>query len=552
MNFLRNRTLTSSLCALLLCGLTLTACHKDLPDDEPPLIPPENSATESLTETSESESESESESTPSDEELLAHFEYTLSRGEYTLTGVKDKTQTTYTIPTCVSAIAASAFADCVNLTELTIPDTVTSIAKNAFDGCVGLIQNESGLSYVDRWVIGCDVKTEAPVFRADTVGIADSAFENCKALKTLILPKSIQHIGFYVFDGANAIEHAEIPASAIFGLPKTALKSVVITSGSSVESFAFYNCQTLTSVAIGAEVTNIGEKAFGNCGELTSVTFASSGALRIIGLNAFEKCTKLQRLSLPNSVTKISANAFSGCSALTEINVPASVTSIGYSAFDKCAAVEWDEKNDVGYVGNWAVIRSRPENVVLRDGTVGIIDNLFYEYSRLKSITLPDSLAYIGDLSFYNCYGLSKAVGGVGLKNIGEQAFYGCYSLFSITVPKTIQRLNVSSFYESGVIQKDRGLGYIDHFVVSLYSTSEWVVTRPGIVGIAEGAFASTQNLKILYFNGSAEEWNSLVIHANNAGLNSVTVYFYSEEKPADSSRAWHYVDGLPTPWDAE
>ena len=62
---------------------------------------------------------------------------------------------------------------------------------------------------------------------------------------------------------------------------------------------------------ISYPVTSIGSMAFNNCSDLTSVT-------------------------IPNTVTSIDVSAFSYCSGLTSISIPSSVTSIRYWAFDNC------------------------------------------------------------------------------------------------------------------------------------------------------------------------------------------------------------------------
>ncbi|MBO5927558.1 MAG: leucine-rich repeat domain-containing protein, partial [Clostridia bacterium] len=91
----------------------------------------------------------------------------------------------------------------------------------------------------------------------------------------------------------------------------SSLKTVVITGGTSIGSFAFSDCSSLTSVTIGDSVTSIGSSAFRNCTSLTSIV-------------------------IPNSVTSIGSYAFSYCYSLTSIVIPDSVTSIGDYAFSYC------------------------------------------------------------------------------------------------------------------------------------------------------------------------------------------------------------------------
>ena len=97
---------------------------------------------------------------------------------------------------------------------------------------------------------------------------------------------------------------------------------------------AFQDCSGLTSVIIPNSVISIGPWAFDGCGGLTSVIIGNS--VTEIGLAAFSNCSGLTSVTIPNSVTSIGDNAFSGCSGLTSVIIPDNVTSIGSEAFYEC------------------------------------------------------------------------------------------------------------------------------------------------------------------------------------------------------------------------
>ena len=59
-----------------------------------------------------------------------------------------------------------------------------------------------------------------------------------------------------------------------------------------------------------------------------------------IGSSAFEDCSSLTSITIPDSVTSIGSSAFRGCSSLTSVTIPNSVTSIGSSAFSGCSSLE--------------------------------------------------------------------------------------------------------------------------------------------------------------------------------------------------------------------
>ena len=81
----------------------------------------------------------------------------------------------------------------------------------------------------------------------------------------------------------------------------------------------------------GKSVTSIGRRAFEGCTNLKSITIPNS--VTEMGRRAFSGCSSLTGIAIPDSVTEIGKYAFDGCKSLTSITIPDGVTSIGYGAF---------------------------------------------------------------------------------------------------------------------------------------------------------------------------------------------------------------------------
>ena len=117
-------------------------------------------------------------------------------------------------------------------------------------------------------------------------------------------------------------------------IPRKVLYDKKTYTVTSIGEYAFQSCSGLTSVTIPNSVTSIGSGAFQSCSGLTSVTIPNS--VTSIGSIAFCECYRLTSVTIPNSVTSIRKYAFEDCSGLTSVTIPNSVTSIGYGAFCEC------------------------------------------------------------------------------------------------------------------------------------------------------------------------------------------------------------------------
>jgi len=82
-------------------------------------------------------------------------------------------------------------------------------------------------------------------------------------------------------------------------------------------------------------ITSIGNSAFDGCTRLTSVNIPNS--VTSIGSSAFYNCTGLTSVNIPNSVTSIGNYAFRYCTGLTSVTIPNSVTSVGGGPFSDCS-----------------------------------------------------------------------------------------------------------------------------------------------------------------------------------------------------------------------
>ena len=127
-------------------------------------------------------------------------------------------------------------------------------------------------------------------------------------------------------------------------------------------------------------MTSIGNYAFQNCSSLTFLNIPNS--VTSIGNYAFIGCTRLTSVTIPNSVTSIRGGAFSGCSSLTSVTIPNSVTSIGEEAFKSCSSLT---------------------SVIIGNSVTSISRRTFSGCSSLTSVTIGNSVANLNERAFQGC-----------------------------------------------------------------------------------------------------------------------------------------------------
>lgn len=292
----------------------------------------------------------------------------------------------------VTSIGSSAFSKCKKMTEIQIPEGVTTIS-DAFFQCTSLVSVNipSSVTYIGAAFNQCSALAEVHI--TDLKAWCGIEFMNNSTANPLVIA---QHL--YL----NGME----------------VKDLVIPEGTTkIGKFAFYKCNSLTSVTIPSGVTDFGERVFDSCEGLTSVTSASN-----LPSQTFRLCKNLKNVALLDGVTNIGERAFRQ-SGLTKISIPSSLKSVESYAFSECTSLTEVHIKDVA---SWCAIDFGFNLVSYDNNPLYYAHHLFLNGNEVKELVIPEGVSAINHRAFVGCEGLTSVKIPTTLTSIGESAFESC------------------------------------------------------------------------------------------------------------------------------
>ncbi len=154
--------------------------------------------------------------------------------------------------------------------------------------------------------------------------VSNKAFQFDEILTNISLPETIKKIVGYCYFSSDY--------GAFYECKK--LKEIYFPNSlEEIGVFSFLGCIAIDTLYFGDNLNVIGDNAFDGCTALKEIDF--NDKLEYIGDNAFMECSSLKNVSFPMSLRKIGSCAFLGCKAMTEVNIPASVEEIAGRAFEE-------------------------------------------------------------------------------------------------------------------------------------------------------------------------------------------------------------------------
>ena len=369
----------------------------------------------------------------------------------------------------VTQVAAYGFADCEDLTGVTL-GTLTEIGDYAFCGTrLSAVPALDGVATLGKYAFSFTPINAVVIPDGMTVG--EGAFYSCTSLASVnvgdgvtvgknafrldrdsnfeIKSYTVGSTKYYYYSYTSALtsltlgEGVTLEEGAFYGA--AALTEVTLGEGTKIGAYAFYNTPKLTAVHGLADVAEIGDYAFSGDvlyeftdSNMQSPAYDASGYYRYrfyaatltsadlsgissLGEGAFSYCTELISVTLPSSITEIPVSAFMGCSKLASIDL-SHITHIGAHAFESCALTTVAlplvrEIGEMGFYGNKTLTTLiLPSEAGVRIGYAAFADS-----PLLEDVTGLAGAAEIGDYAF--AYTKLDELDLSGAVSIGDYAF---------------------------------------------------------------------------------------------------------------------------------
>ena len=422
-----------------------------------------------------------------------------------------------TFPSGITTIKQYTFKDCESLATVNFPSQVTQIERYAFQGCTSLsdITLPDGIRYIGQGAFSDCTGLQHITLPAELTKLEAISFNNCSSLTEIVIPDKVDTISYAVFDGCTALQSITLPASLrecqetfnnfcpslqhvnykgtvdqwsninfnfynstpvchaqSLYINGTLLTDIILSDTTrTIKNYVFGLNTAIKSLTLPASVESIGEYAFAECSELTTIRCEGTTP-PVLGRDAFYRAG-IKYVYIPEGTESLYAGAWgdqytyispiSGSFGkdITWHLVDSVLTISGSGAIPDTIRKEtpWFD-----YAKSIKTVIIEPGITAIGTYAFGYMDNLesvslpstiqqihgsaFFECEKLKDITLPSGLTYLGSYAFYYCQSLTSVNIPEGITAIEPYTFYKCSNLTHVELPQHVSAIRSCAFYD--------------------------------------------------------------------------------------------------------
>ena len=245
-----------------------------------------------------------------------------------------------------------------------------------------------------------------------------------------------------------------------------------------------------------------------------------------IGPSAFQGCTGLMRVVIPNSVNYIMNNAFKGCTGLRTITIPASVYTIYNNVFDGCTSLRaviclstspgnWYANNFSSEAYTYATLYVPSGRIEAYQSSTYCWGN-FNNFEEIECDFVQDAIFYkdlgnnqaaVSNVAFCKeCYSgemvipqtVTNGANTYTVTSVDFGAFYDAYYMTSVVLPNSINEIDNYAFYDCirlTQVNIPEGVTDINYCTFADCQALPSIVIPSTVTWIAQNAFGSCPSL---------------------------------------------------------
>lgn len=279
-------------------------------------------------------------------------------------------------------------------------------------------------------------------------------------------------------DGSDKLVGANIKNGVLLGYYGLGGDIVLPNTVTKIDNEALKGNDNIVSITIPGSVKDIGNNAFEGCTKLERVIFTNpekTSENLIIRLSAFQNCKKLTECEIPARAYQVVGNIFKDCTSLTEVKVNAA--NPYYFTQDGVlfgpALVEYKPQYDDDYAlqsypagrqGAYTIpseVNGKEIDQIWTSGfegaasltditipaSIGRLGTAAFEGTGLTHVTIPDTVHQVDPAVFQNCTSLVSVKLPNGITEIDQYLFANCTSLQYVDMPDSITKINIYAFH---------------------------------------------------------------------------------------------------------